>query len=68
WRELLRGDPRSWLAAARGSRDAVFRTDDFRPWLEQALVVYDAFRSARRLGITLTEALTYDIEWNGEPL
>lgn len=67
WRELLRGELGSWLAAARGARDVIFRADDFRPWLEQALVVYDAFRTARRLGITLTEALTYDIEWNGEP-
>ncbi|MGZ7443197.1 ATP-grasp domain-containing protein [Paenibacillus sp. TH7-28] len=67
WRELLRGELGSWLGALRGTRDVIFRADDFRPWLEQAQVVYDAFRTARRLGITLTEALTYDIEWNGEP-
>ncbi|MCM3701843.1 ATP-grasp domain-containing protein [Paenibacillus macerans] len=67
WRELLRGELGSWLGALRGTREVIFRADDFRPWLEQAQVVYDAFRTARRLGITLTEALTYDIEWNGEP-
>ncbi|RRJ63644.1 ATP-grasp domain-containing protein [Paenibacillus oralis] len=67
WRELLRRGLGSWLGAVRGTRDVIFRADDLRPWLEQAQVVYDAFRTARRLGITLTEALTYDIEWNGEP-
>lgn len=66
-RELQRGELRSWWAAVQGTRDVIYRTDDLRPWLEQARVVYDAFRTARRLGITLTEALTYDIEWNGEP-
>lgn len=60
------GGLRSWRKAIAGATDAVFRRDDLRPVLEQFRVVYAAVRTARRHRISLTEALTEDIEWNGE--
>lgn len=60
------GGLRSWRQAWRGATDVVFRKDDLRPVLEQLRVVYSAFRTAKRHRISLTEALTEDIEWNGE--
>lgn len=60
------GGLRSWRKAMAGATDVIFRKDDLRPVLEQFRVVYAAFRTARRHRISLTEALTEDIEWNGE--
>ncbi len=58
---------RDWLRAVRSGRDAVFHRRDLAPGLEQLRVVMDAWRTARSLGISLTEATTIDLEWNGEP-
>lgn len=60
------GGLRSWRKAMAGATDVVFRKDDLRPALEQFRVVYSALRTARQHRISLTEALTEDIEWNGE--
>ncbi|PYE47755.1 putative ATP-grasp superfamily ATP-dependent carboligase [Paenibacillus barcinonensis] len=57
---------REWMTAWRGSRDVVYAQQDTRPFFEQIAVVLAAWRNARSLRITLTEALTHDIEWNGE--
>ena len=58
---------RDWLRAVRTGRDAVFRRRDMGPGMEQLRVVLDAWRTARSRGISLTEATTIDLEWNGEP-
>lgn len=60
------GGLRSWRKAWRGATDVIFRKDDLRPVLEQFRVVYAALRTAGKHHISLTEALTEDIEWNGE--
>lgn len=57
---------RAWMAAWRGTRDVVHLQKDRRPMLEQAAVVLSAWRLARKYKLSLTEALTHDIEWNGE--
>lgn len=56
-----------WLRAVRTGRDAVFQRRDMAPGLEQLRVLLDAWRTARSRGISLTEATTIDLEWNGEP-
>jgi predicted ATP-grasp superfamily ATP-dependent carboligase len=58
---------RDWLRSVRAGRDAVFHRRDMAPGLEQLRVLLDAWRTARRRGISLTEATTIDLEWNGEP-
>ncbi|MCM3131388.1 ATP-grasp domain-containing protein [Paenibacillus polysaccharolyticus] len=61
-----RGSLRAWGAARKGARDVVYMRQDRRPFVEQFAVVLAAWRLARSQQITLTEALTHDIEWNGE--
>ena len=57
---------RAWMTAWRGTRDVVHLRNDTRPMLEQAAIVMSAWRLARKYKLSLTEALTHDIEWNGE--
>ncbi|MEC0126688.1 ATP-grasp domain-containing protein [Paenibacillus pabuli] len=61
-----KGDLRAWMAAWRGTRDVVYLRHDAKPWFEQFGVVLSAWRLARQHKLSLTEALTHDIEWNGE--
>jgi predicted ATP-grasp superfamily ATP-dependent carboligase len=56
----------AWMSAYRNSRDVVYRHSDAAPALEQLHLAWDVWRHSRRLRIPLTEATTYDIEWNGE--
>lgn len=58
---------RKWLQALRGAEDVISRKDDPYLFREQLRVVYNAHKLARRKHISITEALTEDIEWNGEP-
>ncbi len=58
--------PREWLRAWRGSRDVVFRLKDPKPFVEQFRLLAWTRKTAARRGITLQEASTSDIEWNGE--
>ncbi|MBT2291136.1 ATP-grasp domain-containing protein [Paenibacillus albidus] len=57
---------KAWGKALREAEDAVCRKEDRRPFAEQLRVVYAAFRTSRQNKISITEALTDDIEWNGE--
>jgi len=57
---------RKWAHAWKGARDVVYARGDGRPWLQQPRIVLDAWRIARNHRVSLTEALTHDIEWNGE--
>lgn len=57
---------REWGRAFAGSRDAVYRRGDAGPALEQLRLLGWLRRTAKRQGVTLQEASTIDIEWNGE--
>ncbi len=57
---------REWMRACRDSRDAVYRRGDARPSVEQFRLLGWALWTARKHGLPLPEALTSDIEWNGE--
>ncbi|MCF7755722.1 ATP-grasp domain-containing protein [Paenibacillus xylanexedens] len=61
-----KGKLREWIAAWRGTRDVVYVGQDIQPVFEQFGVVLAAWRLARSQKCSLTEALTHDIEWNGE--
>ncbi|OPG98710.1 hypothetical protein B2I21_10275 [Chryseobacterium mucoviscidosis] len=63
WRK---GSLGAWITAWRGTRDVVYQRHDPKPWFEQFAVVLTAWRLARKHKLSLTEALTHDIEWNGE--
>ncbi|MFS0870230.1 ATP-grasp domain-containing protein [Paenibacillus xylanilyticus] len=67
WQQIGRLDRwKAWVTAWRGTRDVVYLHNDTRPLLEQVAVVLSAWRLARVHKLSLTEALTHDIEWNGE--
>jgi len=59
-------ETRAWLAAFRRSSDIVYRRHDPEPAWEQLRTAYEVWRVSRRMKLTLSEATTYDIEWNGE--
>jgi predicted ATP-grasp superfamily ATP-dependent carboligase len=61
-----KGSLGAWRAAWTDARDVVYIRQDWRPFFEQFAVVLAAWRLARSQQISLTEALTHDIEWNGE--
>lgn len=74
WAPLLAsapGTPRGrWgalLAALATGGDVVTRLRDPLPALAQLRLGLHFGRVARRHGLSLTEATTHDIEWNGEP-
>ena len=58
---------RRWAAAFFGGRDVFFRADDPWPFLGQLAAFAVLRRRARRFGVSLVEASTLDIEWNGDP-
>ncbi|NQX43702.1 ATP-grasp domain-containing protein [Paenibacillus tritici] len=64
--KLRPGEWGNWRRALLGAADVISRKGDHRPFLEQFRVVYAACKTAVRCRISITEALTEDIEWNGE--
>src|SRR5439155_26248657 len=57
---------RRWAAAFLGGRDVFFRADDPLPFVGQFAAFAALRRRARRYGVSLAEASTLDIEWDGE--
>ncbi|MBB6696043.1 ATP-grasp domain-containing protein [Cohnella xylanilytica] len=55
-----------WLRAYRSGRDVVYRRDDPKPFAEQFRLLAWTWRVARRRSLSMQEASTIDIEWNGE--
>ena len=58
-------DWKNWWHCLQAT-DVVYQADDRKPFWEQFRLVAQAFRISRIQRISLTEALTYDIEWNGK--
>lgn len=55
-----------WLRLMGRGRDAVFRWNDPKPFGAQFAMLYELWRRSRANGISIVEATTADIEWNGE--
>lgn len=60
------GDLSSWTAAFRAAQDALFRWEDPKPLWQQVMLLASLGRIAQRERISLIEASTWDIEWNGD--
>ncbi|WP_159881174.1 ATP-grasp domain-containing protein [Paenibacillus puerhi] len=54
-----------WLGDFRQASDVVYRSGDPGPFLEQARMLWELKRRAAASGMTIMEASTADIEWNG---
>ncbi|MEK3889220.1 ATP-grasp domain-containing protein [Bacillus sp. FSL K6-3431] len=66
--KILRKPSVEMLRKFRKARDIIGFSSGIRPFFTQFTVLIGWFLIARRLGCTMTEATTRDIEWNGESL
>ncbi|WP_019421224.1 ATP-grasp domain-containing protein [Paenibacillus sp. OSY-SE] len=55
-----------WLTQLWKGRDVIFRWKDPKPLVAQVVMLQGFWRESRRRSISLMEATTSDIEWNGE--
>ncbi|MEK3721861.1 ATP-grasp domain-containing protein [Paenibacillus sp. FSL H8-0034] len=55
-----------WWAQFVSARDVIWQVRDPLPFLEQIPLMLDAWRLSHTQAISITAAMTYDIEWNGE--
>lgn len=56
----------AWLSDVYKGKDVVFCTSDIGPFFEQFRIVWESWNTARKHRVSLTEATTLDIEWNGD--
>jgi hypothetical protein len=56
-----------WLHDFASANDVVFLRSDVRPFMEQLGILAQFRRVSLERGVSLLEATTADIEWNGEP-
>lgn len=61
-----RQDWRDWWKSLQQATDVVYHKDDRKPLWEQFRLVIQAYLTSRTQRISVTEAFTYDIEWNGK--
>jgi len=59
------GQAAGWLKKCLIGKDVVFRWLDPMPAIYQLISLFHFWRISRRAGVSLTEATTHDIEWNG---
>ncbi|WP_055106864.1 ATP-grasp domain-containing protein [Paenibacillus ihumii] len=57
---------KEWLRLIIGGKDVVFRLRDPRPFLQQFKLLWWNVKVSRQQHISILEASTHDIEWNGE--
>ena len=57
---------RQWASLLRRGRDVVFRLDDPLPAAAQLALLWHFWRRSRSRRSSIAEAMTSDIEWNGE--
>ena len=55
-----------WLKQCLTGRDVTFRWFDPLPALDQFISLAGFWRISRRVGVSLTEATTHDMDWNGD--
>ena len=55
-----------WVKDVRSAKDALYRPEDPGPLWQQAKLLASLGRIAQREGVSLIEASTWDIEWNGD--
>ncbi|MNL55065.1 hypothetical protein D3C87_1784440 [compost metagenome] len=56
----------AWGKAVATSREVLFDWGDPLPALGQVAALAALWRTSRQHGVSLLEASTWDIEWNGE--
>lgn len=56
---------KQWLQFMIRGKDVVFQIKDLRPFLQQFKLLWWNYKISRSQHISIKEASTYDIEWNG---
>lgn len=59
-------DLKRWLQFMCKGKDIIFRLDDLWPFLQQFPLLLWSAKVSRKERISLMQATTFDIEWNGE--
>lgn len=59
-------DVKKWFNCFSNGKDVVFRWNDPLPFFTQFLSVFDFVSSSKKNHISIMDAITYDIEWNGK--
>ncbi|WLR51152.1 ATP-grasp domain-containing protein [Bacillus tianshenii] len=57
---------KEWLAVMQDAEDGVYERGDWRPVSYQFVSYFHLWRKARRLKISILEATTEDIQWDGD--
>ncbi|TCS96856.1 ATP-grasp domain-containing protein [Hazenella coriacea] len=57
---------KNWLRTVCSSQDVLFRWKDPLPSWGQLSTLFYFWKQTRKLGISMLESSTYDIEWNGD--
>jgi predicted ATP-grasp superfamily ATP-dependent carboligase len=57
---------RHWRDHFAAAHDVIWRLSDPLPFLEQIPLLFHTWRLSKKHRISLSAAMTYDIEWNGE--
>jgi predicted ATP-grasp superfamily ATP-dependent carboligase len=65
---IKKNNVRQWIKTFLSSNDVILDFKDPLPMLLQFRSLLSTIKFAREKGISLVEALTFDIEWNGEGL
>ncbi|GIW23022.1 MAG: hypothetical protein KatS3mg068_2029 [Candidatus Sericytochromatia bacterium] len=47
------------------AKDVIYEKNDFKPFINQFMIIKDYYKIAKKLNISILEASTIDIEWNG---
>ncbi|MFN8673936.1 MAG: ATP-grasp domain-containing protein [Candidatus Sericytochromatia bacterium] len=59
------GELNKFIKDLVNAKDTVFRAEDIKPFLSQILTMWHYAKIGKKKDISFIEALTYDIEWNG---
>lgn len=59
---------KQWFRFIAGGKDVVLRMKDLQPFFQQFYLLWWSLKVSRSQRITILEAATHDIEWNGREL
>lgn len=55
-----------WFKCFLSYKDVIFRWSDPIPFVMQLIFIIDILSASRKKNISIQEAMTHDIEWNGD--
>lgn len=68
WSAIFKNQFTNWFKNFINSKDVIFRFSDPLPSLHLSIILFQFWRISRKYNISLQQATTVDIEWNGEQI